>query len=105
MFDDVPAGRAYTGIDEIVDNYRHLWDGFPGLVRRIDRWTFGDGARVIELTLAGTHDGPYCGIGATGRPVELRICGHFSFDAGGRITRETAYSDARTFRRQLGLAT
>jgi SnoaL-like domain len=58
-FDDVPTGRRFTGGQEIIDNYRNLWDGFPGLVRRIDRWTFGDDGCVIELTLSGTHD-PAC---------------------------------------------
>lgn len=102
-FEDVPAGRRYVGGPEIIANYRHLWDGFPGLVRRIDRWTFGDNACVIELTLKGTHDGPYRGIAATGRQLDLRIIAHFAFDAIGRITQETAYYDAQTFRRQLGL--
>jgi len=102
-FDDVPTGRRFRGGDEIIDNYRNLWDGFPGLVRRIDRWTFGEDACVIELTLTGTHDGPYRGIPATGRKLELRISAHFAFDADGRITRETAYYDSLTFMRQLGL--
>lgn len=103
VFEDVPAGRRYIGIEEIVDNYRHLWDGFPGLVRRIDRWTFGDNACVIELALTGTHDGPYRGIAATGRLLDLRIAAHFSFDERGRITQETAYYDTLSFRRQLGI--
>ena len=103
VFEDVPAGRRFVGGAEIVGNYTHLWDGFPGLVRRIDRWTFGDDACVIELTLTGTHDGPYRGIPPTGRRLELRIIAHFAFDADGRITQETAYYDALTFMRQLGL--
>jgi steroid delta-isomerase-like uncharacterized protein len=103
VFEDVPAGRRYVGGDEIVGNYRHLWDGFPGLERRIDRWTFGEDVCVIELTLSGRHDGPYRGIPATGRPVEFRIIAHFTFDEHGRITQETAYYDTLTFRRQLGL--
>ncbi len=102
-FEDVPAGVRHSGDAEIVANYRHLWDGFPGLVRRIDRWTFGDNACVIELTLSGTHDGPYRGIAPTGRAVTLRIIAHFAFDDDGRITQETAYYDALTFQRQLGL--
>ncbi|MBI5287417.1 MAG: ester cyclase [Chloroflexi bacterium] len=103
-FVDVPAGRTYTDSDAIIDNYRNLWDGFPGLVRRIGRWTFGDDACVIELTLTGTHDGPYRGIAATGRKLELPIAAHFQFDpASGRIKRETAYYDTLTFRRQLGI--
>jgi steroid delta-isomerase-like uncharacterized protein len=103
VFEDVPTGRRYIGVEAIVDNYRHLWDGFPGLVRRIDRWTFGDDACVIELTLSGAHEGEYGRIAATGRPVEFRIIAHFAFNNAGRITQETAYYDALTFMRQLGL--
>ena len=103
-FEDVPTGARFRGGDEIIDNYRNLWDGFPGLVRRIDRWTFGEDACVIELTLSGTHDGVYRGIPPTGRKLELRIIAHFEFDpATGRIKRETAYYDSLTFMRQLGL--
>jgi steroid delta-isomerase-like uncharacterized protein len=103
VFEDVPTGRRFVGADEIVGNYTHLWDGFPGLVRRIDRWTFGDDACTIELTLTGTHDGMYRDIKPTGRKLELRIIAHFTFDAAGRIKQETAYYDALTFMRQLGL--
>lgn len=102
VFEDVPAGRRFVGVEEIVDNYRHLWDGFPELVRRIDRWTFGDDACVIELTLSGRHDGVYRGIEASGREIEFRIIAHFLFDEDGRIKQETAYYDALTFMRQIG---
>jgi len=104
VFEDVPAGRRFVGVEEIIDNYRNLWDGFPGLVRRIDRWTFGDDACVIELTLTGTHDGDYRGIPPTGRKLELPIIAHFAFDEDGRIKQETAYYDTLTFMRQLGLS-
>lgn len=104
VFDDVPSGARYVGGDDIAGNYRNLWDGFPNLVRRIDRWTFGDDACVIELTLSGTHDGDYRGVPPTGRTVELRIVAHFAFDAAGRIKQETAYYDSLTFARQLGLS-
>jgi steroid delta-isomerase-like uncharacterized protein len=104
-FVDVPSGRTFREGEEIIGNYRNLWDGFPRLVRRIDRWTFGeDASTVIELTLTGTHVGPYRVIPATGRKLELPIIAHFQFDeASGRIKRETAYYDTRTFQRQLGL--
>lgn len=104
VFEDVPSGRRYVGGEAIVDNYRHLWDGFPGLVRRIDRWTFGDNSCVIELTLTGQHAGSYRGIAATGKTLALRISAHFAFDDEGRITQETAYYDTLSFMRQLGLA-
>ena len=104
VFEDIPTGARYVGPDEIVGNYRNLWDGFPGLVRRIDRWTFGADSCVIELTLTGTHDGEYRGIPRTGKKLELRISAHFAFDSSGKITQDTAYYDSLTFMRQLGLS-
>jgi steroid delta-isomerase-like uncharacterized protein len=101
VFEDVPTGARYVGGDEIVGNYRHLWDGFPGLAREITRWTFGDDSVVIELTLRGKHTGAYRGIPPTGREAALRVIAHFQFDSEGRIQQETAYYDSRTFLRQL----
>ena len=42
VFEDIPSGKRYVGGENIVGNYRHLWEGFPGLKRDITRWTFGD---------------------------------------------------------------
>ena len=50
VFEDVPSGMRYVGGEQIVGNYGHLWEGFPGLKRDITRWTFGDDSVVIELT-------------------------------------------------------
>ena len=103
VFEDVAAGVRYEGGEAIVgDNYRHLWDGFPGLKREILRWTIGEGAVVIELRLSGKHEGPFRGVPATGRDLEFRIIAHFQFDAEGRIARETAYYDRLTFMKALG---
>jgi steroid delta-isomerase-like uncharacterized protein len=104
VFEDVPTGARYVGAEQIIDNYRNLWDGFPGLVRRIDRWTFGEDACVIELTLSGAHEGDFRGVPATGKTIALRIIAHFAFDGDGLITQETAYYDTLSFMRQLGLS-
>ena len=103
IFEDVPSGQRYVGAAAIIDNYRNLWDGFPGLVRRIDRWTFGESACVIELTLTGKHEGHYRDLSPTERSIALRIIAHFTFDDDGRIQQETAYYDSLSFMRQLGL--
>jgi steroid delta-isomerase-like uncharacterized protein len=86
-FEDVPAGRTYTGEEIVSEQYQHLWDGFPGLQRRISRWTLGEDAAVIELTLSGRHEGAYRGVPASGKEIELRIIAHFQFDAEGRIAK------------------
>ena len=104
VFEDVAAGVRYEGGESIVaDNYRHLWDGFPGLKREIVRWTLGDDSVVIELRLTGMHEGTFRGRPASGRELDFRIIAHFQFDAEGRISQETAYYDRLTFMQQLGL--
>jgi steroid delta-isomerase-like uncharacterized protein len=103
VFEDVAAGVRYEGGEAIVgDNYRHLWEGFPGLKREILRWTMGDDAVVIELRLSGRHEGTFRGTPATGRDLEFRIIAHFQFDEEGRIAQETAYYDRLTFMKALG---
>jgi steroid delta-isomerase-like uncharacterized protein len=103
-FEDVPSGRRYVGAEQIVGNYRHLWDGFPGLTREITRWTCGEDSAVIELTLRGRQEGRFRGVPATNRDLELRVIAHFQFDEEGRIKQETAYYDSATVLRALGLA-
>lgn len=103
-FVDVATGVRYEGGESIVsENYRHLWDGFPGLKREIIRWTFGDDAVVIELRLTGKHEGTFRGTPASGRELDFRIIAHFQFDSEGRISQETAYYDRLTFMQQVGL--
>jgi steroid delta-isomerase-like uncharacterized protein len=103
VFEDAATGTRYTGQDIVSENYRHLWDGFPGLSREIIRWTFGEDSAVIELTLRGRQEGPFRRTSPSGKEVEFRVIAHFQFDAEGRIQQETAYYDRLTFMRQLGM--
>jgi steroid delta-isomerase-like uncharacterized protein len=102
VFEDIPSGVQYVGGEQIVGNYRHLWDGFPGLTREITRWTFDDDSAVIELTLRGRHEGRMRGVPPTNRDLELKVIAHFQFDDEGRIQQETAYYDSLTVLRALG---
>jgi steroid delta-isomerase-like uncharacterized protein len=102
VFEDIPSGTRYVGADQIVGNYRHLWDGFPGLTREVTRWTLGEDSAVIELTLRGLHEGRFRGLAATNRELALKVIAHFQFDDEGRIKQETAYYDSLTVTRALG---
>ena len=104
VFEDVPSGARYVGGENIVGNYRHLWDGFPRLTREITRWTFGEDSAVIELTLRGRHEGRFRGVSPTNQEMSLRVIAHFQFDAEGRIQQETAYYDSATVVRALSAA-
>jgi steroid delta-isomerase-like uncharacterized protein len=103
VFEDVASGARLVGGEQIVGNYRHLWDGFPDLTRDITRWTFGEDSVVIELTLRGRHEGRFRGVPPTNRELVLRVIAHFEFDDEGRIQQETAYYDSMTVMRALGL--
>ena len=103
IFEDVPRDRRHVGRAAILANYRELWVGFPKMIRRIDRMTIDGNSCVCELTLTGSHDGPYRGVPASGRSGTVRICCHFAVAADGRVRQETAYYDSHTLVQQLGL--
>ena len=103
-FEDVAASTRYSGGEEIIAEYRNVWDGFPNLKRDITRWTFGINSAVIEVTVSGSHEGLFRGLPASGREISLRGIAHFQFDSEGRIEKETVYYDSLTLMRQLGIA-
>jgi len=103
-FEDVAACTRCSGGEEIIAEYRNVWDGFPHLKRDITRWTFGDNSAVIEVIVSGSHEGLFRGVPASGREISLRGIAHFQFDSEGRIEKETVYYDSLTLMRQLGIA-
>ena len=62
---------------------------------------FGSG--VLEVIIRGTHRGPWRGLPATGRRIEVPPCGIFSFDAENRLAGERIYDDRGAVLGQLGL--
>ena len=88
-----PAGVRYVGGEQIVGNYRHLWDGFPGLrrrdhpldVRRGLRRHRADALRQARGELPG-HTGQRPRIQPAGhRPLPVRRGG--PHPAGDRLLR------------------
>lgn len=101
IFEDVATGVRCVGGEQIIGEYRNVWDGFPGLSRLITRWTIGENSAVIEVTISGKHEGPFQGLPPTGHDVLLQGVGHFEFDEDGRIQHETVYYDSLTLVRQI----
>ncbi|HKE60155.1 MAG TPA: ester cyclase, partial [Pyrinomonadaceae bacterium] len=58
---------------------------------------------IVEVTITGTHLGPWRGLPATGRKVEFPLCGIFEFDADDRLAAERIYYDRGAVLGQLGL--
>jgi len=95
----IPLSRsAYIAVGEM------MFQGFSEMpmeiVRAID---MGDGWVVCELLIKGTNDGPYMGMPATRRSIQLRGVSLQRYDADGLITDLSSYYDSLTMLAQLGL--
>jgi steroid delta-isomerase-like uncharacterized protein len=67
--------------------YSSLWDGFPDLKINIDELV-GEGDKVVwRITASGTHDGPFQGVPATGKPVTFGGQYTFRFEDGKIVER------------------
>ena len=80
---------------------------FGGTARYDDEpWDEHYGGReaiLVEVMIRGTHLGEWKGLPATGRRVELPLCGVYTFDADDRLAGERIYYDRGTVLRQLGV--
>jgi steroid delta-isomerase-like uncharacterized protein len=103
VFEDVPQGRLLEGKEAIAASYQERFDGFPGMVRTIDRLTVDEEGAIAEITMRGEQKGWYAGLPPRLGEQALRIAAHFSVSPEGLITRETAYYDAMTVAVDLGL--
>lgn len=101
-YDIVPLSRLHRGPDEVHGLLATLLGAFPDLGLHADVVRHCDDAVVIEGRMTGTHRGPWAGVPATGRSMELRAAIFFTFD-DDRLLRETVYYDELTLLGQLGV--
>jgi predicted ester cyclase len=81
--------------------YSALWGGFPDLTIHIDELV-GEGDKVDwRITASGTHQGPFQGVPATGKPVKFGAHYTFRFD-DGRIVERWSTIDRLTVLVQIG---
>lgn len=58
---------------------------------------------ILEVTIRGTHLGPWRGLPATGRRIEFPLCGVYAFGADDKLAGERIYYDRGVVLGQLGL--
>jgi steroid delta-isomerase-like uncharacterized protein len=102
-YDDEPWGEHYKGRDGVREFYEQLMKALPDLEIEIQRRHVTDDAIVLEVTIRGTHLGEWRGLPATGRRVEIPLCGVYTFDSDDRLAGEKIYYDRGTVLRQLGV--
>ena len=102
-YDDEPWDEHYDGRDGVRQFYRQLMTALPDLEIEVRRRHVANEAIVVEVMIRGTHLGGWKSLPATGRRVELPLCGIYTFDADDRLAGERIYYDRGTVLRQLGV--
>ncbi len=102
-YDDEAWGEHYQGADGVRLFYEQLMKALPDLQIEVQRRHVTDDAVVLEVMIRGTHLGEWRSLPATGRRVEIPLCGVYTFDFDDRLAGEKIYYDRGTVLRQLGV--
>lgn len=99
--DIVPVG-VFRGKDEIRGFASGFLAASSDLEMTVERVIADDSHAVVEWRMRGTFDGSFQGLEPTGRKIDLRGTDILEIE-DDRIKRLTAYYDATTFARQVGM--
>jgi steroid delta-isomerase-like uncharacterized protein len=102
-YDDEAWGEHYKGGNGVRLFYEQLMKALPDLEIEVQRRHVTDDAVLVEVMIRGTHLGEWRGLPATGRRVEVPLCGVYTFDSEDRLAGEKIYYDRATVLRQLGV--
>ncbi len=102
-YDDEAWGEHYKGANGVRLFYEQLMKALPDFEIEVQRRHVTDDAILLEVMIRGTHLGPWRGLPATGRTVEVPLCGVYTFDSDDRLAGEKIYYDRGTVLRQLGV--
>jgi steroid delta-isomerase-like uncharacterized protein len=102
-YDDEPWNQHWQGIDQVRQFYSQLMAALPDLSIEIVQRHVADETIVLEVIIRGTHLGGWRGLPATGRRLEIPLCGVYTFDSDDRLAGERIYYDRAMIFRQLGV--
>jgi len=102
-YDDEPWNQHYEGRERVRQFYEQLMSALPDLSIEIVRRHVAAETVVLEVVIRGTQLGPWRGLPATGRRVEVPLCGVYTFGADDLLAGERIYYDRAMVLRQLGV--
>jgi steroid delta-isomerase-like uncharacterized protein len=102
-YDDEPWNLHYDGREQVRQFYEQLMAALPDLKIEIIRRHVTSETIILEVVIRGTQLGPWRGLPATGRHVEIPLCGVYTFSSDDRLAGERIYYDRATVLRQLGV--
>lgn len=100
-YEVAPLGVVSDGPAAVRELATGLFRGFPDLRIHCDKLHHADDAVIVEGKLDGTHAGPWAGVEATGRRMDVKFVAIFDFD-DDRLMCEKVFFDLATMLRQLG---
>jgi steroid delta-isomerase-like uncharacterized protein len=103
QYQDEAWGDRYPGRDGVRAYYEQLIAALPDLEIKVLQEHVTDDNVLLEVLICGTHLGAWRGLPATGRRVEIPLCGVYTFDDDDRLAGERIYYDRATVLRQLGV--
>jgi steroid delta-isomerase-like uncharacterized protein len=103
QYQDEAWGDRYTGRNGVRLYYEQLIAALPDLEIKILQEHVTEDNVLLEVLICGTHLGPWRGLPATGRRVEIPLCGIYTFDDDDRLAGERIYYDRASVLRQLGV--
>jgi steroid delta-isomerase-like uncharacterized protein len=99
---DFPSGQSITG-REAFKGFLGMWAQVASDGQLTDLQFYDAGDRVTcEGVFAGTNDGPFGEMPATGKPFTMPLCCVWAFNDTGGIVTQHAYYDVMGFMVQLG---
>jgi steroid delta-isomerase-like uncharacterized protein len=102
-YEDEAWKLKYPGRDGVRAYYEQLMAALPDLRIEVQQLHVTEDAVLVEVLIRGTQLGSWRGLPATGRRVEVPLCGVYTFDESDRLAGERIYYDRATVLRQLGV--
>jgi steroid delta-isomerase-like uncharacterized protein len=93
---DEAWGDSCPGRDGVRSYYDQLLAALPDLEIQVVQQHVTDDNVLLEALISGTHLGPWRGLPATGRRVEVPLCAVYTFDGADRLAGERIYYDRAT---------
>ena len=87
-YDDQAWGEHHEGASGVRSFYEQLMKALPDVQIDVQKRYVTDDAVIMEVMIRGTHLGTWRGLPATGRRVEIPLCGIYTFDAQDRLAGE-----------------
>jgi steroid delta-isomerase-like uncharacterized protein len=101
-YDVVPLGAPTPGAAAVDELLQGLFAAFPDFQAEALSVHHGDDIVYVDTRMTGTHDGPWAGIPASGRSIDVRCGCIFHFDED-RLVKETVFFDHATLLAQIGV--